>query len=105
MSLSRSLTLAIALVFCSQAAGAEDDVTFTVTNTSALSVTAFFAGLPGETDINLLSGALEPNASAEVTIPAGQSACVRNLRIVFADDTARDRPDVDLCNMDGFLIE
>lgn len=105
MKVSGAAVSWVAFVIYSSAAWAEGDVNFTLTNTSAQSLTGFFAGLSGEGDVNLLTTTLSPSSSIEVTIPLGQDACVRNLRIVFADETVQERPDVDLCNMDGYLVE
>lgn len=99
-----AMTAVLALL-SSKMAWAEEDVHFTLTNTSAQAVTGFSAAVPGEPEVALLSGALDSGSSQEIIIAGGTAVCVRHLRITFADTTVQERSDVDLCNMDGYVIE
>jgi hypothetical protein len=100
-------TIAFVLWVSAPVAGAEDRA-FTITNASALAITAFVV-TPNALDaaaVNMVpSGSIAPGAALDVTIPSANDACLFDLRIAFADGTETSRPEVDFCNTDGYIVE
>lgn len=54
---------------------------------------------------NLLAAAIDAEQDAVIVVAAGEGECVFNLAVTFASGKTFDRPDTDLYQTDGVVIE
>ena len=84
------------------------DRAMTLNNATSRAVTGFLVKPPsgGELPVNVIAGStIEPGAMLDVVVPSPDDACLFDLKIVFADTREVERPSVDFCNIDGYIIE
>jgi hypothetical protein len=78
------------------------------TNMSGDSITQLAATLKdagAATTQNILSSQIANGDSGEATLDATESDCVFTLTFTFASGKTLNRPDTDLCQTDGIVIE
>jgi len=99
-----AFVLAPALVI---AANAEDLSVKLINNTdnAITSVTATPKGAPEPSTANVLAGDIAPTETGAMTIPRSEDQCLFDLQITFGEGVVADRPDIDLCQADGIVIE
>ncbi len=100
-------TLAVAFVFPLSAAMATP-VSLTFTNMSGEAITAITATPKGETletPANLLGGPIAAGEPVTVTLDLAEGQCIFDVSFTFASGTVNDRPDTDLCQTDGIVVE
>jgi hypothetical protein len=96
---------AAAILAACGAARADGEIRFTLTIMTANALTAFYVSGATGPETNVLSGSIEPQGSADIAIAAEPDQCLRHFRIVFSDNTEQQRSDVDICNIDGYVVE
>ena len=102
------IALATLVLAGSMVPASAEDRTLTLTNNTQKAVTGFFVTpVEGEASVvNMVSAeGLAAGEFLDITIPSAADACVFDLKITFADTTQEDRPSVDFCNTDGYIIE
>jgi hypothetical protein len=99
----------IALTFGSLPAKAEDaTLTFTITNRSGKDITALALTPMGSTEptsTNVLTASIANGQPGDITVTSIGGACVFELTFTFADQSTVNRPDSDLCQTDGIIVE
>ena len=83
-------------------------VTLTFTNMSGEAITAITATPKGEiveTPANLLSSPIAAGEPLDLTLDLAEGQCVFNVTFTFASGAVNDRPDTDLCQTDGIVVE
>ena len=84
-------------------------LTVTYTNTSGDALTALTAlpkGAANVAAVNLLATPIPSGGSAGVSFDSGdEGQCVFDLNFAFASGKTLDRPDLDLCQTDGIMVE
>jgi hypothetical protein len=92
----------------SSAEGLAEERVLNLINKSGKAITGFFVTPDNfeASTINMIgSSGLGAAQSVEINIPSSADACVFDLKIAFQDDSVEDRPDVDFCSVDGYVIE
>ena len=100
-------SLAIALAFSLSSASAAP-VSLTFTNMSGEAITAITTVPKGEvveTPVNLLQAPISAGEPLTVTLDLAEGQCVFDISFTFASGTVNDRPDTDLCQTDGIVVE
>ena len=105
MKLTILVLAAMSILVASSPARAEGEMKFTLTNMTGNALTAFYVSAASGEESNVLTGSIEPQGSADVAISAAPEQCLRDFRIVFADNSEQRRSDVDVCNIDGYVVE
>jgi hypothetical protein len=83
-------------------------VTVTFTNSSGDTIAAITAtpkGGPAETTLNLLASAIASGELTDVQLDLIENQCVYDVVITFGSGTTDDRPDTDLCQTEGIVVE
>jgi hypothetical protein len=77
------------------------DPSIRVVNRGAQEITGFFVAPPGHTDwgTNRLAAGPLPAATEKLIHIDGTGSCLFDLRVVFADHTAKEKRDTDLCKI------
>ena len=102
--------LAIALTFVvllSPSRVVADDLSVMLNNRTQQPITSFLVSPKDKTvpGINVLAAALEPGDAAPIVIAGGSDVCLYDIEIRFADNSIKERVDMDFCNTDGFIVE
>jgi hypothetical protein len=99
--------IALAMPLVAVSARAEDRA-FVISNATAKTITGFSV-TPNAADASALNlvpaGGLEPQGLLDTTVPSATDACLFDLRIAYDDGAEDIRPDVDFCNLDGYIVE
>ncbi len=104
-------TLALALVMplsASVPAAIAAPVSLTFTNMSGEAITSITATPKGETveaPTNLLAAPIPAGDPLAITIDLAEGQCVFDVTFAFASGTTSSRPDTDLCQTDGIVVE
>jgi hypothetical protein len=75
------------------------------TDQAIASVTATPKGAAEPSTANVLSSAVAPSETGAMTIPRQEGECLFDLNITFASGATASRPDLDLCQADGVVME
>ena len=100
-------SLAIALVFPLSVAMATP-ISLTFTNMSGeaiMAITAVPKGEIVETPVNLIAAPIAAGEPLSVTLDLAEGQCVFDVSFTFASGTVTGRPDTDLCQIDGIVVE
>jgi hypothetical protein len=85
-----------------------DDLNVQLVNNTDKAITSVTATLKGATErstANVLAGEIAPSETGAMTIPHAEDECLFDLQITFGEGAVADRPDIDLCQADGIVIE
>ncbi len=100
--------VALGLLSNSKTTLAGDNLVFELSNSSAFTITEFYAS-PSEIDHweeNILAGAdVYPYESMNININDGRDVCYYDVMTVFSDGEYIEEYDVDLCDLDGGYYE
>lgn len=105
---AKSLNLGIFLTLAWTVAAPADDLTVKLINNTGeaiMSVAATPQDAAEPSAANVLSGEVAASDEGMMTIPREAEECLFDLQIAFAGGTVSDRPDLDLCQADGIVIE
>ncbi len=99
-------TILALLMTGSQSHSAALTVTFTNMSGDAINaVTAIPKGAVDAEATNLLAAPITNGEPADVSIQADDGQCVFDLNFAFASGKTLERPDTDLCQTDGIMVE
>jgi hypothetical protein len=84
-----------------------EDLTIKLINEGGRAITSITATPVGGGDTATVAAQLQAADSegGTMTIALEPEQCLFNLKMTFADGTVLDRPDVDLCQAEGLVIE
>jgi hypothetical protein len=108
MTRKRLAAFAIILMPAFAFAARADDLSVKLVNntSSAIStVTATPKGASEPSNANVLAGEIAPSETGVMTVPHEADQCMFDLQITFGGGLIADRPDIDLCQADGIVIE
>ena len=105
--MKKQLFAALVLVMtATQARSAALTVTFTNLSGDAInSIAAIPKGAVDSEPVNLLQTPIPNGEPADISIQADDGQCVFDLNIAFASGKTLIRPDTDLCQTDGIMVE
>lgn len=107
MKLTASVAFALTLILPLPVALAAP-VSLTFTNMSGEAITSITTIPKGEvvkTPVNLLQAPIVAGQPLTVTLDLAEGQCVFDVSFTFASGTVNDRPDTDLCQTDGIVVE
>ena len=105
--MKRLALVALVLVFPLPAALAAP-VALTLTNMSGEAIFAITTTPKGEvveTPVNLLQAPIAAGEPLTITLDLAEGQCVFDVSFTFASGTVNARPDTDLCQTDGIVVE
>ena len=99
---------AAVLIFFATAPASAASLSVNFTNMSGETINELAATPKGATEVstqNILSAPIANGDGSVALIEAADGECVFNLTFTFASGTTLERPDSDLCQSDGIVIE
>ena len=105
--MNRSTLAVLALVFPLPVASAAP-ISLTFTNMSGEAITAITTTPKGEVveaPVILLQASIAAGEPLTVTLDLAEGQCVFDMSFTFASGTVNARPDTDLCQTDGIVVE